>query len=239
MVLLLISVFSLCNAGSATSSKNEGVSTMFQAIRIAFLQASEAFAEEGWKHVLRPRVFLNKEVTPAEMDLSTLPSSSALLRDTGYQFVELKREDLQAGKWSFMVPSRRFKALRNTKRGWRGFAIVEGNLVIGDVWCVTPSRDGVPIVHSDLGMLGITCGEKDVYAFDMQIATTFRGKNLAVPLQRSLHTILKAEGFRKVYGAYWNDNLPALWMHRMLKYKELPKRSVSRFFFLQRSRNAG
>lgn len=212
---------------------------MFQAIRIAFLQASEAFAEDGLKHVLRPRVFLNKEVTPAEMDLSTLPSSAALLRDSGYQFVELKLEDLQAEKWRFMVPSRRFKAFRNTKRGWRGFAVVEGNLVIGDVWCITPSGDGLPIVHSDLAMLGITCGEKDVYAFDMQIAPAFRGKNLAVPLQRSLHTVLKAEGFRKVYGAYWNDNRPALWMHRMLKYKELPKRNVSRFFFLQRSRNAG
>ena len=211
---------------------------MFQAVRIAFLQASEAFAEDGWKHVLHPRVFLNREIIPAEMDLSTLPSSSAL-RDIGYQFVELKLEDLQAEKWRFMVPSRRFKALRNTKRGWRGFAIVEGNLVVGDVWCVTPSGNGLPVVHSDLEMLGITCGEKDVYAFDMHIATAFRGKNLAVPLQRSLHAILKTEGFRKVYGAYWNDNLPALWMHRMLKYKELPKRSVSRFFFLQRSRNAG
>jgi GNAT superfamily N-acetyltransferase len=211
---------------------------MFQAIRIALLQATETFVEDGLKHVFDPRVFLNREITPAVMDLSTVPTSSALLRDIGYQFVELKLEDLQAGKWRFMVPSRRFKALRNTKRGWRGFAIVEGDLVIGDVWCVTPSGDGVSIIHSDLAMLGITCEEKDVYAFDMQIATAFRGKNLAVPLQRFLHTVLKAEGFRKVYGAYWNDNRPALWMHRMLKYKELPKRSVSRFFFLQRSRNA-
>jgi len=212
---------------------------MFQTIRIAYLQASEAFAEEGLKHVLHPRVFLKREITPAEMDLSTLPSSAPLLQDSACQFVELRLEDLQAGKWCFMVPSRKFKALRNTKRGWRGFAIAEGNLVIGDVWCVTPSGDGLPVVHSDLAMLGITCGEKDVYAFDMQIAAVFRGKNLAVPLQRSLHAALKAEGFRKVYGAYWNDNRPALWMHRMLKYKELPKRSVSRFFFLQRSRNAG
>jgi GNAT superfamily N-acetyltransferase len=69
----------------------------------------------------------------------------------------------------------------------------------------------------------------------MYISSTYRGKNLAVLLQRSLHQTLKDEGYVKVYGAYYEDNLPALWMHRMLKFKEHPRRKVFRFFFYVRS----
>ena len=61
----------------------------------------------------------------------------------------------------------------------------------------------------------------------------FRGKNLAVPLQRNLHITLKSEGYKKLYGYFWNDNIPAMWMHRMLKFKELPRRRVSRIFIIK------
>jgi GNAT superfamily N-acetyltransferase len=84
-------------------------------------------------------------------------------------------------------------------------------------------------------MLGITCSDKDAYAFDMYISPAHRGENLAGPLQRLLQAKLKEEGWRKVYGYYWDDNLPALWMHRVLKFKELPKRQVSRFLFYQKA----
>jgi hypothetical protein len=84
-------------------------------------------------------------------------------------------------------------------------------------------------------MLGITCGDKDAYAFDMQISTAHRGENLAAPFQRALQATLKAEGWHKVCGYYWDDNLPALWMHRILKFKELPKRQVTRFLIYQKA----
>lgn len=100
-------------------------------------------------------------------------------------------------------------------------------------------KDGKHIFHSDLKMLGIACEEGDAYAFDMLIAPKYRGKNLAVPLQKSLQATLKKEGCQRVYGFYWDDNLPALWMHRMLKFKELPKKRISRFFFLVKSKDAG
>jgi GNAT superfamily N-acetyltransferase len=87
-------------------------------------------------------------------------------------------------------------------------------------------------------MLGIACGNRDAYAFDMQIAPEFRGKNLAAPLQRALQSTLKAEGIVKVYGYYWDDNLPALWMHRILKFRELPKRRVSRFLWFTKAEAA-
>jgi GNAT superfamily N-acetyltransferase len=213
---------------------------MFESIKVIVHQVTEALAEGGVRNVFRSRVFWNRLATPVAMDL--LASNFPLmgnLRGIDFQFTEITMEDLRAGKWLFAVPSRGLKAFRNLKKGFRSFAVTKDSIVVGDVWCIAPRKDRKRISHIDLKMLGIICGEMDAYAFDMFIATAYRGKNLAVPLQRSLQSTLKMEGCQRVYGYYWNDNLPALWMHRMLKFKELPKRSVSRFFFLYRSKAIG
>jgi hypothetical protein len=210
---------------------------MLELLKLTYHQVTEALAEGGLKSIFSPRVFRNRLATPVAMELSTsnLPQVGNQ-QSTEFQFTEIKMADLQSGKWSFAVPSRGLKALRNLKKGFRCFAVIKDATVVGDVWCLTPRKDGKSIYHLDLKMLGITCGENDAYAFDMYIAIAYRGKNLAVPLQKSLQAILKSEECARVYGYYWNDNLPALWMHRMLKFKELPKRRVSRFFFLFKSK---
>jgi hypothetical protein len=221
-------------------SIQEGIASMLETILVNYYQTREAWSRGGVKDVFRPRVYFNRIATPAEMDLSRpIADPDNLLRDSAYRFAELKTEDLLAGRWSFAIRSRSFKAFRNLRKGWRSFALVEGTTVVGDVWCDCVSGPENIVIHPDLRMLGIHCKEKEAYAFDMLIAPQYRGKNFAVPLQRFLHFTLKTEGFRKVYGFYWDDNLPALWMHRMLKYKELPKRSLSRFFFFHSHKNAG
>lgn len=204
-----------------------------ESIMVAYYQMLEAFQEGGLKGMLHPRFFGKRKATPVVMELSAVTWPADTFQNSRYQFVELKIEELR--QLTFSVPSRGLKASRNLKRGWRGFALIQGNQVIGDIWCVTPSQKGHPVIHSDIAMLGITCGDKDAYAFDMQISTAHRGQNLAAPFQRALQATLKTEGWHKVYGYYWDDNLPALWVHRMLKFKELPKREVSRFLFYQKA----
>jgi hypothetical protein len=206
--------------------------TMFEWILKIYYQIREALAEGGWRNLIRRRVFWQRTATPVEMDLSTLPAFRGL-EGSDYEFIELTLGDLRAGKWFFTEPSRRFKAPGNLKKGWRGFILIKGSIVVGDIWCITPRKGENSVSHPDIEMLGIRCGERDGYAFDMLIDPAYRGKNLAVPLQRFLQSTLKMEGYERVYGFYWDDNLPALWMHRMLKFKELPKRRLSRFFFLQ------
>ncbi len=209
---------------------------MLTSIKIVFHQVIETLAVDGVKDVFRPRVFWNRRAIPVEMDLLTanLPLAGQL-NNAEFQFVEITMDDLQAGKWTFAVPSRGLKALRNLKQGFRGFAVAKDSTIVGDLWCIALRKDGKAIYHPDLRMLDIVCSLGDAYAFDMFIPSTYRGKNLAVPLQKTLQTVLKMEGCQRVYGYYWEDNLPALWIHRMLKFKELPKRRVSRFFFLLKS----
>jgi len=209
---------------------------MFYKIKIAIYGIREALAEGNLWNFIQTRIFWNRVATPVEMELTTLPPQINNFQDTEYKFIELKLDDLLTRKWYTTISSRRLKALQNFKNGWRCFAIIKDSTVVGDVWCVTFNSGLAQQVHPDLKMLGIRCGEGEAYAFDMLIDPTYRGKNLAVPLHRNLQFTMKSEGYRKVYGYYWDDNLPALWMHRMIKFHELPKRRVSHLFFFRRAR---
>lgn len=210
---------------------------MLDLIKTNYYQVRENLKGSHWKDLVRKRVYRRRVMTPVEMDLSALTPVGDLLHDSGYRLVEFKLEEIRAGRWSFAVPSRRLKAIHNLNKGLRGFAVVKDAMVLGDLWCSAPQDKTSRVDHSDLKMMGVRCKEQEAYAFDILIDPNYRGKNLAVPLQRFLQQTLKAEGYRKVYGFYWDDNLPALWMHRMLKFHELPKRRVSRFFFLESATN--
>lgn len=209
---------------------------VFESILVAWYQVREAFVEGGAKNVLRQRFFWKRKATPVVLELrAAAPSPVRFLRDFSYEFVEIKPDHLRDKKWSFLTVSRGMKASRNIRKGWRGFALTLRNQVVGDVWCVTPLGNETPIRHSDLGMLGITCGKNDAYAFDMYISPEHRHENIAGPFHRSLHNHLKAEGCHRIYGYYWDDNLSALWMHRIIRFRELPKRQITRFLFFIKS----
>ena len=209
---------------------------MLDKIKIIYNKTREILAEGNLGNFIQKQIFWNKIATPVEMELTTLPPQTNIYQDNEYKFIELKLTDLQAAKWNMPITSRRLKAFQNFKNGWRNFAIIKDSTVVGDVWCIPFNGGLAHHMHPDLKMLGIRCGEGEAYGFDMLIDPTYRGKNLAVPLHRHLQMTLKNEGYTKVYGYYWNDNLPALWMHRMIKFHELPKRRVSRFFFLIHAR---
>lgn len=208
---------------------------MLTKIKLVFSRIREILAEGNLWNLFHTRMFRNKIATPVEMDLTTLPPQTNITQDIEYKFIELKLPDLQSDKLEFPISSRRLKAMQNLKKGWRSFAVIKDNTVVGDVWCIPFRRELEKYIHPDLKMLGIHLGEGEAYAFDMLIHPTYRGKNLTAPLHKYLQLTLKNEGYKKVYGYYWNDNLPALWMHRMLKFHELQKRRVSLYFFIMHS----
>ena len=201
-------------------------------ILATYHQIHETINDGSIKSLIRKRIFWQRIATPVEMDLTTITPTQDLSLEPGYSFTEIIISNLQERRYSFAVPSRNYKAYQNLHSEYRCFAIVKDSTVLGDIWCITPLDSSNIVNHPDLRMLGIKCRKGQAYAFDMFLDPTYRGKNLAVPLQRHLHCSLKTDGIKKVYGFYWDDNIPALWMHRMLKFTELPKRRVTRFFFL-------
>jgi hypothetical protein len=183
---------------------------MLENVIVNYHQVHEAWSRGGLKDVLRPRVFFNRIATPAEMDLSRpIAHPADLLENSAYRFVELKLEDLLAGKWSFAVaPILQALPIR---KGWRNFA---GRARRSSVSGVIVSTSGNIVAHPDLRSRN-QCKEKEVYAFVlMRLNIVAR----TLPFRSSVLTFSD-------FGKSWfllDDNLPALADAHMLKYKELP-----------------
>lgn len=207
---------------------------MFENLKFALKLVADAMKNRELSTIFQQQVFYKRVAIPGYFDLTQLEISKDPLSGRGFRFIELKREDIEAGKWTFLAAQRRPAALRHLKQGLRGFALVDADgVVIGDVWCLTPGKEKKPIEHPDLAMLNIECASEDAYALDIFLPPSQRGKNLAVPVHRSLELVLKREGWRRLYAYYWEDNIPSRWMHLMLKFSELPKLRISRFFFIR------
>lgn len=212
---------------------------MLENLFYAFAVLAESIHHGNLAENLRQQVFFDRILIPAFLDLTALNLSQDPLLALGYCLVELTPGDIRGLKWNFLVETRRFRALRNLKRGLRGFALVEGNTVIGDIWCVAPPHQQTPVWHPDLEMLGIDCAMQEMYSTDMFIAPAYRGKKLSVPFHRAFELRLNKEGWKRDYVGYYADNLPAVRMHRTLGCIELPRRRVARFFRFVKSKLDG
>jgi GNAT superfamily N-acetyltransferase len=68
--------------------------------------------------------------------------------------------------------------------------------------------------------------------FDMYIEPEHRGLALSSSLFRMAFRGLRARGVVKVKGYYVVDNLPALWMHRVMGYREMGRVRVQQILGL-------
>ena len=186
-------------------------------------------------------IFINKVAITVEKDLLLLPPLENSQKHIDVKLVEItpasisqEAENQQALVYSNdkRHENRRQKAAYYLKKGYRGFALVRGNEVCGDIWYIGARIDRQGPLHPDMKWLGIRCGVNEAYAFDMYLYPEQRGNNMATWLQNGALHEMRTVGFTKVFGYYWVKNIPALWAHRMLRCKELKRIKLSRFFFI-------
>jgi hypothetical protein len=187
------------------------------------------------------KIFINRIAVTVEKDLSLLPPLKDSLNDTNVKLVEITPDLLsqEADAQQALIylddkrhKNRRQKAACYLNKGYRGFALVRGNEVLGDMWYVGALTGHKEILHPDMKWLGIRCGANEAYAFDMYLYPEKRGKNMAILLQNGTLHEMKKDGFKIAFGYYLVKNTPALWVHRMLRWKELRTIKLSRFFFI-------
>ena len=65
----------------------------------------------------------------------------------------------------------------------------------------------------------------------MFLRKSVRGKNIGSFIFGSLLQLLKNNGIVRAYGFYEAKNIPALWVHRLSKCKEIEKINVSQIIF--------
>jgi GNAT superfamily N-acetyltransferase len=198
------------------------------------------FKVDNLYYYLLANFYINKVAVTAEKDLSSLRPVKDSLEQAGLKLVEITSGALMRGQTVqnaliYSDEGRRRTAMGYLEKGYCGVALVRGKEVSGDIWYTSACNHKKGTVHPDLKWLRMECGDNDVYAFDMYVYPGKRGGNVANLLQNgALHEIRK-NGYARAYGYYWAENIPALWVHRTLQWKELKRVKVTRFLWLQYS----
>ncbi len=200
--------------------------------KMRLFHIAETIRFNGVAYLLHEIVYRNREAILVEKDLSTVQPPEDALRQAGVRIEEITQPVVADHALQFPVRYRFLKAAYYLEKGYRGFALVSGHEVLGDIWCSPPdAANGV--APPDIEWLGIRCKDNYIYTFDMYVNPAKRGGAIAALLQIGALYELKKMGFDRAFGYFWSNNIPALWVHRMLKWSERSRIKMRRFFFIK------
>jgi GNAT superfamily N-acetyltransferase len=208
-------------------------------ISLGIQEVVEAFKEGGWRNLLGKRFYFNRALTPCEMDLGSLPELEKPVLEKPYQIIQFTEKLAENDSLIFPDKRRYLKTRVRMRKGLTCYVLLKDRTVVGDIWCDCPEGPDERASHDDLGWLRIENRPGEVYSFDMFIDAEERGNNLAGPFMKGFLYVLKDRGFKKSYGYYWSDYMPALWMHRILKFQEREQMKMWRFLFMRGGRSIG
>jgi hypothetical protein len=197
-------------------------------LKVYFYQFYETIAESGLKYALSQMFYIRKKAAVLlERNLEDFNPVSAKQNQQDVRLVSLGNNNFRSLGLSYPLKNRYYKAISNLKEGYQGYCLVRGDEVIGDLWCsfATPGA----AVHPDIKLLGISLGEKEVYGYDMYIPMKERGNaSIASLLLGGALNDLKSKGYKNLKCYVMADRLPALWLHRVLGFKEFGRVETQR-----------
>lgn len=205
---------------------------MIGEFRIRFNQVLETWKTAGFRSVVSKTFLLNKEIVIAEKDLASLKGFTISAGKGDVEFIEINGNPGEE-RFFYGLKSRRLKRVRNLDRRYRGFGLIRDNEVIGDVWYFDRTGSSGGKNHPDVKRLGIPLADNEVYLFDMYVKPEERGGGLVNFMMWNALRALKERGFVKAYGYYVTGNVPALWVHRTLGYREVSKLKWRKSYFLR------
>lgn len=205
---------------------------MIATLRIKYLQFLEHRRQEGLLSACRFTLYKYEEAVPVEKELSTLRPVKAPAGGAP-ELVELGPENFHSLSLTYPLRSRRERAGNYFARGYRSFAMVREGKVLGDLWYVTRQSARAETPHPHLGWFGIDLGPQQAYMFDMYVHPTERGNALTTWFLGSVLHELRRRKVEKVYGYFAAQNVPALWVHRLIGYHERPRFIVRRFLLYE------
>ncbi|HJV66429.1 MAG TPA: GNAT family N-acetyltransferase [Geomonas sp.] len=202
---------------------------MIRVLRMRYFQFIEEWQASGFLTAVKFAIYRCEEAIPVEKELASLKELKPPTDDAELKLAELTRENPPVGL-AYPLKSRREKAFVNLGKGYRSFALVRQGVVIGDVWYVTRDTADATNIDRYLRWFGIDLGPHEVYMFDMYVFPDARGKALATYFLSSVLHTLRDNGFTRAFGYFDAHNFPALWVHRLLGYRERPRVMVRKVF---------
>lgn len=209
---------------------------MLNDIRMRFAQVFDLVRSDGWNSLLSELFFRGRTAVVVEKELAELAERREPLASARLKVVEINEGVLASGVYRFAVQSRFLKALSYLKRGYGGYALASDNVIVGDTWHYAPRpREDRSVWHKDLRRFGFNDWKnRDVYTFDIFVAPSERRGGVSAAFQNSAMLALRSKGYKRAYGFYWADNLPAKWCTRVTnKWKEIRSFRVSRLLLFR------
>jgi GNAT superfamily N-acetyltransferase len=207
-------------------------------LRLRYLQFRERARERGFLGTCWFALYRSQEAVPVEKDLSTLKPVPRT-PPSALQLLELGPETFGSHRLEYPIASRRARVDRYLRRGYRTVVMADGGKVIADLWYVSRRSARTASIHPHLRWFGIHLGSDDVYMFDMHVDAAARGGGLATYfMSRALHH-LRDLGSCTAFGYFDAHYTPALWVHRQLGFRELPRVTIRKcLWFESASRQA-
>ena len=200
---------------------------MYELILLRFSQFLEFRKSGNLKKSLLHKIYSEEVVIPVKKDLLRLQTIANCSDHDSLKLVEISS---RTNSYAFVVKSRENRAKVYINKGYMGFGLLNNDMVVGEVWYI-PWVSGEACLHPLAKLIGIKLQQQETYMFDLFVDPTQRGKSITTYFMSSVLKELKLRGYRNVYGYFAVDNLPALWIHRVLGYEELERYIISRWFF--------
>ncbi len=188
----------------------------------------EDIKDHGIMKTLQKSILCTEILIPVYIELGNLKKGKYDLQRYGCSAMHVTDIN-QIKSFLFMRKSRKIKFSINLRKGLFSYVLIKDDKIIGDIWYIADSGR-ITQSFSDLKMLNLSLKDKEVYAFDLFISREERGKDLATVFMFNFLLKLKEEGYTKCYGFYRSDNIPAMWIHRLIGYKELSPVIIHRIF---------
>jgi GNAT superfamily N-acetyltransferase len=171
---------------------------------------------------IRTAIFTREEFVVLAKDLSEVPETSF---DGSLTIEELEPRHLPA---LYRFNSRRCdskanaRALGDVERGYRGYVAYADAELVGYYWWVDRR---IEPQHRDIADYGLELelGERDVYGFDFFLLEEHRGGGNSVAFLNTVETLLRALGYRTLWGYVVAANKPARWLYSMRGYRPVTR----------------
>lgn len=206
---------------------------MFKLLKGKYCQFIELWKKEGLIPACKFTIYRHEEAVPVEKDLSTLDALKPPEGVGDFKLIELTEQNYCSGNFEYPLRSRKEKVFINIKNGYRAYVLIKDNQVVADIWYATCFTAYSSPIRKYLIWFGIDLNQDEVYLFDMYLFPDERGKGMAAFFMGSVLLRLKEKGIKKVYGYFNAKNIPAMWVHRLLKYRELPRLKISKLLWFE------
>lgn len=209
---------------------------MLDYVHMRLVHVAEALRTTGIRPLIKELIFRDRVAVVVKKDLKGILPNFGLPKENSAFCAEITLALFDDAGVFNQFKNRELKAFHYLRKGFRGFGLFMDNEIVADLWYYWPSPGLQASIPKDLEWLGLSCPVTDVYSFDMFLNPKLRGQNLAAFFQGSFLKHLRDLGAEKAYGFYWLDNLPALWVHRMLKWEEIKRLKIRRFFAYRKAK---